>query len=172
MFRDWDSYFLLIGGSSGALISLLFVVVTLTSGLDGRRAARGASIYMTPTVIRLGVVLSLSAVALAPGLPGLIACRIIAATAGAGLIYMVITGVRMRNPIAEAPHWSDPWCYAVIPGLLYLALGATALIAGAGTWLTERAIALTILVLMLIAIRNAWDLVTWLAPRTPEPETP
>jgi hypothetical protein len=79
----------------------------------------------------------------------------------------------MRNPISEAPpHWSDPWCYAVIPGVLYLALGGVALIAGDGTWLTERAIALTILVLMLIAIRNAWDLVTWLAPKTPGPETP
>ena len=48
MFRGWDNYYFMIGSAGAGLIGLLFVVVTLTQGIDRDRALRGASLYMTP----------------------------------------------------------------------------------------------------------------------------
>ncbi len=41
MFEHWDSYYILVGSASGALIGLLFVVATLQSGRDPEASARG-----------------------------------------------------------------------------------------------------------------------------------
>ena len=61
MFRDWENLYLLIGSAGGALIGLLFVVASLSSGLERSKALRGSSIYLTPIVFHLGVVLVVSA---------------------------------------------------------------------------------------------------------------
>jgi hypothetical protein len=62
-------------------------------------------------------------------------------------------------------HWSDFWLYGVLPGTLYLGLAGAALglfTHAAWSLLTTAAV---MLALLLAAIRNAWDLVTFMAPR-------
>ena len=68
MFEGWDNYFVLLGTAAAGLIGLLFVVVTLTTGLDRSRALRAGGIYMTPIAVHFGVVLSISACTLVPRL--------------------------------------------------------------------------------------------------------
>ena len=54
------------------------------------------------------------------------------------------------------------------PAVVYAALAATA---GAAVWRAPHAayaVGLVLLTLLVVAVRNAWDLVTWLAPRRPE----
>ena len=43
MFQGWDNYFFMLGSAGAGLIGLLFVVVTLTAGIDRSRAQRGAA---------------------------------------------------------------------------------------------------------------------------------
>lgn len=159
MFEGWDEFYLLVGGAAGALIGLLFVVVTLTTNIDRGRASRGASLYMTPTVFHLAAVLAVGAVSLAPRTPPLIQLAVIGAIGLWGLVYALWAAVginRFRAP--ETPHWTDGFCYGLIPAGLYGVLlgavaGRSALVVGAA-----------MLALLAMAIRNAWDLVTWLAP--------
>lgn len=165
MFEGWDSYFLLIGGAAGALIGLLFVVAGLTSRLDRNERLRGASLYLSPVVFHFAVVLVVSGAALAPRLqPAHLAAAVgVCALTGAIHLAAVTWGICSRRT-PTAPHWSDVWCYGVAPTGLYLALGGAA--AGAALtrgWAAE-AVAAVALALLLIGIRNAWDLVTWLAP--------
>jgi hypothetical protein len=67
----------------------------------------------------------------------------------------------------HTPHWSDMPLYGVAPGVLYLLLLGVA----AAIWLqatfAAAALAVLVMVLMLLAIRNAWDLITWMAPGPP-----
>jgi|SRR6185312_2670830 len=168
MFEGWDSFYLLIGGASGALIGLLFVVVTLTTNLDRTQALRGAQVYMTPTVFHFAIVLSISALTGVPHLPGRAAAGLIGLAAGLGFIYAANVWRMMRRRAMPAPadpaHWTDVWCYAVWPGVIYLAMaGAAAALATGETWATDAVGAVT-LALILLGIRNAWDLVTYLAP--------
>ena len=171
MFAHWDSYYILIGSASGALIGLLFVVATLQSGRDPEASARGASIYLTPTVFHFAVVLVISAVASAPGLPPWSVGLILGGGALWGLAYAVSAAVRIRvnSTAAEPPHWSDFWYYGVAPGLGYLGLAASAVGALTQAASTAYLVAAALLALLLIGIRNAWDLVTWLAQRAPRP---
>jgi len=68
-------------------------------------------------------------------------------------------------------HWTDLWFYGVLPSALYLALGLDAL-AFAQAWpCAHYGLAVVTTALLLLAIRNEWDLITWIAPRA-EPEDP
>lgn len=165
MFEHWDSFYLLIGSAAGALIGLMFVVATLTTHLEQERVMLAGAIFITPVVVHFLVVMVLSGLALAPGVTPQIAGPVVLAVAAAGLAYAIWIGVSLRIGLFNAPHWSDFWCYAVIPGAIYFALAAAG-----GAILVEPAVgayglAGALIALLISAIRNAWDLVTWMAPR-------
>ena len=70
--------------------------------------------------------------------------------------------IRLRVAVQPA-HWSDVWCYGVCPLVAYLVLAG-----GAGAvWLAPdwaaRIVAIGLLAQLMAAIRNAWDLVTWMS---------
>jgi hypothetical protein len=165
MFEHWDSFFLLIGGAAGALIGLLFIVVTLMRSGDSGSLLRGASVFMTPTVAQLAIVLTVSALATAPGIPmsaaGLVfgACALVCVGfSGRSLIMLAGGGIK-------ATHWSDLWAYGVAPLATSLALlVSTTAIWFAPDW-AARGIAASLIATLLMAIRNAWDLVTWISAR-------
>jgi hypothetical protein len=173
MFEGWDSFYLLIGGAAGALIGLLFVVVTLTGNIGREQAMRGATIYMTPTVSHFAMVLVTSALTAVPHLPRGAAASMVAALGLLGFVYAGRTSwmLHTRRVTPETPHWTDFWCYGAVPAGLYLAMIAAAWTLEAGkTWAAD-AVAAVAIGLLLIGIRNAWDLVTWLAPAAKEAET-
>jgi hypothetical protein len=175
MFEGWDSYFLLLGGAAGALIGLLFVVAGLTSSLDREARLRGASLYLSPVVFHFAVVVVVSAAALEPRLHPSHLAAIVGVCALTGAIHLgFVTAAIGSRKTPAPPHWSDIWCYGLAPLALYLALaGAAAASALRLSW-AAYAVAAASLALLLIGIRNAWDLVTWLAPAAtgPEPRPP
>jgi hypothetical protein len=121
---------------------------------------------MTPIVFHLGVVLLISAFALAPDVAAAVVGTGLAVCALVGFIYSVVIVLEMWHPKGLVPpHWSDIWCYAVLPAVLYLALAVTsALVWRVPPWV-PYATGAVLVALLLLGIRNAWDLVTWLAPR-------
>jgi hypothetical protein len=172
MFKDWDNFYLLVGGAAGSLIGLLFIVATLFSGRDRTRMLRAAAVYTTPTVFNLAVVLVLSAAALAPDVgAGAVGVTLLLASL-IGLIHggVVIWRFGQLNA-GETPHWSDSWCYCIGPAAAHAGLGVCAVLAWRDPSMAPRAIAMVLMAMLLLAIRNAWDLVTWMAPtRRPEDE--
>ncbi len=167
MFHGWDSFYLLVGPSAAALIGLLFVVATLTAGREAINVTRGAHLYMTPVVLHLAMVLAISALALAPEVKASIIGMALGASAMLGFVYaayICVEFLRGKTP-QPPPHWSDIWCYAVAPAAIYLGLAATAALVWRAPFWVPYGTAIVIVALMLICIRNAWDLVTWLAPR-------
>ncbi len=169
MFEGWGEFYLLIGGASGALIGLLFVVTTLSAEMHiGRETlSQGAAFYMTPTLFHFVTVLVLSALAAVPGVTGMWEAAVLGPWALLGAVYSAIMGVEMRqNPLPDSGQWSDVWCYGILPALMYLALAAAAWIAWREAPQAPYAIAIGITVLTVIGIRNAWDLVMFIVPRT------
>ncbi len=161
MFEAWDNFYILLGSAAGALIGLLFIVVTLTAGLDREQALRGASRYMTPTLTAFSAVLLVSAIASAPLRAGLQRATLVV-LALLLLVWALVNVRRMFFPDGGPPtHWTDPWWYSAAPAAAYLALAA---VAGAGSPLGVGAVAVA---LLMLGVRNAWDLITWIAPRGP-----
>lgn len=170
MFEGWDSYFLLLGGAAGALIGLLFVVAGLTSSLDREARLRGASLYLSPVVFHFVIVVVVSAACLIPHLHPSHVAAVVGLCALAGAIHLgVVTREIGSHRTPASPHWSDLWCYGAAPLMLYLLLGGAAVGAELRQSWGPEAVAAATLALMLIGIRNAWDLVTWLAPNADAP---
>lgn len=172
MFEGWGEFYLLAGSAAAVLIGLLFVVVTLMQDRTRSSVLSGARLYMGPIVLHVSFVLVLSAAALVPG----IGAERFAAVAGAvalwGLVrgLFVVFGIR-RLGGEDKPHWTDVWFYGAIPSALYLLLLAAAFACWRELAWGPEATAALITALLLVTIRNEWDLVTWLAPR-PDPEGP
>lgn len=169
MFEAWENFYLIVGPSAAALIGLLFVVATLTASLDRAKVASSNSLYMTPVVFHFAVVMVLSAVASIASLPhqAMAVLAGVCALAGFAHAARICLAIQTRNT-PEENHWSDIHCYGGVPAAIYAFLAGAA----GAIWLGEPGAAnllgFTLLALLLISIRNAWDLVTYLAPRAGE----
>lgn len=172
MFEGWGEFYLLTGSAAAVLIGLLFVVVTLMQDRTRSNLLSGTRLYLGPVLLHVSLVLVLSAAALAPE----ITPRAFALVSGGVALWglsrgcFVIVGIHRGLESEPAPpHWSDIWCYGLIPTLIYLLLAGVAV----GLW-NERewaadGLAAAVTAILLITIRNEWDLVTWLTPKAEEP---
>lgn len=163
MFHDWENFYLIIGSAAGALIGLMFVVATLMAGLESRRVSRGAQVFFTPIIFHFAVVVVVSAIAVVPNLPAAVAGVMVVFCAVNGLAYSIATIFRMFAPGSEdPPHWSDKYFYGFLPAIAYVGL----VCAAGAVWLAPAsaayAIGATMLILLLIGIRDAWDLAIFL----------
>ncbi|HEX4180686.1 MAG TPA: hypothetical protein VHY32_07830 [Caulobacteraceae bacterium] len=164
MFAGWQTFYQMTGGAAATLTGLLFIVVSLMAGRQSGPTQQGVALFTTPTMFHLVSVLVISGLALAPEKDGAAQCLIMIAWAIGGLAYSLTRAAGIRG-MTVIPHWTDIWWYGVGPTAVYLALaGATAtawLRAPHGVYL----LSLCVTALLVLTIRNAWDLVTWLAPR-------
>lgn len=167
MFEGWSSFYQMTGTAAATLIGLLFVIVSLSESRDRDQLLRATSIYMTPTALHFAIVLTISAMAVAPPRFRLVVQVVvvgIAALTGLGNCIWACLGMSRLTPGAPPPHWSDFWLYGAAPTALYLGLCADTVALGMRMGWACAATAVTLLALLLLGIRNAWDLVTWMAP--------
>jgi hypothetical protein len=165
MFKDWSEFYLLAGSAAAVLIGLIFVVMTLIQDRPRSSVLAGSRLYMGPVVQQVSFVLVLSSAALVPD----ITRRAFAAVCAVLSLWGFVRGVMSLAGIAAIKdpevHWTDKWFYGAIPAALFAALAVTAWAFWSGqSWATVGAAAV-ITGVLLLAIRNEWDLVTWLAPR-------
>jgi len=166
MLAGWDNYFMMMGGAAASLIGLLFVVITLTAGFERANAERGQALYMTPTMVNFAVVFAIASVAEMPRLPAPAFATLASLALGLGLLNAIRSsvGIARPRPGAPKPHWSDLWMYGIGPGLLHvLGLAFCILILRGAAW-APPSLAGLLLVLLMVGVRNAWDLITAIAP--------
>jgi hypothetical protein len=164
MFEHWGEFYLVAGGAAAVLIGLIFVVVTLMNDRPRSSVLAGSRLYMGPIVLGLSFVLALSAVALTPEISNQEMAVVSAVIAIWGL-FRGLMSVQGIHALKEEVHWSDVWFYGVIPSALFLALGGVAYGFGIDQEWAVHGVAAVVTGLVLLAVRNEWDLVTWLAPK-------
>jgi hypothetical protein len=168
MFEGWHDFYLVLGPSAAALIGLLFIVVTLTSGLDRRRAERGAQVFMTPIVFHLGVLVLLSALALFPRMGALPMGAAATVCGFLGLAYAAYVALAFITKSVES-YEGDLWNYGLAVGILYVGM----LVAGVLLLLRQArgpyVLAVDQVALFLLMVHNAWDLVVFITPRKDDP---
>jgi len=166
MFKHWGEFYLLAGSAAAVLIGLIFVVVTLMQDRSRSSVLAGSKLYMGPVVLQVSFVLVLSAAALTPDIRPHTMAAVSAAVAAWGLVRGVqsIIGISALKG-EDAPHWTDVWFYGFIPTLLSLLLVAVAAGFWRGAGWAVNLMAVEITGVLLVSIRNEWDLVTWLAPK-------
>lgn len=165
---DWSDFYLVVGGAAAVLIGLIFVVVTLMHDRSRSAVLYGSKLYMGPIVLHMCFVLVMSAAALSPGVGHRAFAIITAAIAVWGAVrgVMSVVGlVRLQRIGEDEVHWTDTWYYGAVPLLLYLLLAVVAVAFWTGAGWARYGVAAVIVGLLLLSIRDEYDLVTWLAPR-------
>jgi hypothetical protein len=161
-FTEWESFYVIVGSSAGALIGLQFVVITLIAEVPiVRDVKRASSAFATPTIVHFGAVLLLSAVVSAPW-HGIAAAAILWGLLGlVGVIYVLIVARRMRVQEAYSPQFEDRLFHVLLPFAAYATLAGSALAARSNVGGALFGVGAAALLLLFIGIHNAWDGVTY-----------
>jgi hypothetical protein len=157
---SWESFYVIVGSSAGALIGLQFVVITLIAGKRNMATAGALAAFGTPTVVHLAGALLVSAVMSAPW-PSVVPLSIVLGSCGVGgLAYDAIIVRRARRQKDYEPVFEDWLWHMIIPFVSYSALTVGAVLLHAHSPTALFIIGAATLGLLVIAIHNAWDTVT------------
>jgi xanthosine utilization system XapX-like protein len=160
--RDWDSYFVIVGSSAGALTGLQFVVLTLIA--DSPAAGRNPeslAAFGSPNVVHFCAALLVSAIFSVPWHslgPPAVAMLI---TGVLGVIYSLVVMRRARRQVGYQPVLEDWIWHGMLPTLGYAALLLAGLALRHDTDDAMLGIGAASLLLVFIGIHNAWDTVTY-----------
>ena len=165
LLSNWQNFYMLIGTAAATLTGLMFVVTTLIAGIDAHLSTLNAAVsaYNTPTVVHFGTVLLLAGLLSAPW-PTLSNLSLLLGVLGLAMVlYSIIVMRRMRrvpNYQSTLEDWS--W-YMAFPLLSNLLLIVAALMLPGNPAQALYIVGAAMIVLLLTGIRNAWDMVTFLA---------
>jgi hypothetical protein len=156
----WESFYVIVGASAGALTGLQFVVMALVAESDAVRGEREIAAFGTPTVVHFCVVLLVSAIITAPWNYLLGPATAVGLCGGFGVIYSTIVALRARVTAYQAVLEDWIW-HVVLPFAAY-----TTLIVAATNMLRHESpalfgVAASSVMLVFVGIHNAWDTVTW-----------
>jgi hypothetical protein len=155
--EHWGDFYLLVGTAAAALLALLFVAVSLGVGFLTEARAAATRTFYSPVVVHFAIVLFLSAIALVPSHHRVFFVVLIGGSGLVGLGVSLFTTVQLlRNDWTQ--FMVDRLGYGLLPAVAYVALLAAAAMLQAGREIALDAFAGALLLLLLVNIRNAWDL--------------
>ena len=165
LLSNWQNFYMLLGTAAATLTGLMFVATTLIAGIDAHLPTLNAAVsaFNTPTVVHFGTVLLLAGVLSAPW-QTFSSLSFLLAILGLGLVfYSVIVLRRMRR----VPHYQmtlEDWSwYIAFPLLANILLIVAAIVLLKNPPLALYIVGLAMMLLLIVGIRNAWDMVTFLA---------
>jgi hypothetical protein len=160
----WHDFYVMMGSGAAALTGLLFVIVSLGPHIVARSVATGVRSFISPIAVHFTAAMVLSAIMLAPDVPRILLGASLA-VGGAGLIvYMFWTRANTQWLRNRLPILDWVW-YIGLPLVAFAAIvgSGVAIIASRAPGLHVAATATVLLIV--IGIRNAWDIVVWMTTR-------
>jgi hypothetical protein len=159
---EWESFYVIVGSSAGALTGLQFVVMALVSDLGRRATEDTIGAFASPNIVHFCVVLFMSAVLSAPWENIASADWILGAVAVAGLIYATIVYRRAHRQTGYEPVLEDWIFHIILPYASYGLLLIASVVLNRDQTLALFMFGGVSLLLMFVGIHNAWDTATFL----------
>ena len=163
MLEAWHEFYALLGTAAATLVALMFVAVSVAVGLLTSDRSMGTRIYMSPVIMHYAYVLFVSLIVLVPALGDTAHGLVIVASGLVGVGYSAYISIRLFRD--NKSEFVDRFAYGAWPCVAYAGtvLGG-ALIAGHKRWGAD-VLAAAMLLLLLVNVRNAWDLSVTFARR-------
>ena len=162
---NWQNFYMIMGTAAATLTGLMFVVTTLIAGIDTHVSILNAAVsaYNTPTVVHFGTVLLLAGILSAPW-QTFSSLSLLLGLLGLGMVfYSIIVMRRMRR----VPHYQstlEDWSwYMAFPFIANISLIVAAFMLPKDPSPALYIVGSAMMLLLLVGIRNAWDMVTFLA---------
>lgn len=167
----WESFYVIVGSSAGALTGLQFVVMALI--VDTRPDANFGQIdaFGSPTIVHFCVVLLTSAMLSSPWASITGAAIALGIIAICGLVYAAIVLRRTLRVEGYKPVLEDWLWHITFPFVAYTGFLIAAFTLGAYSDPSLFIVGAMNLLLLFVGIHNAWDTVTFVVvtrPRTRE----
>ena len=157
LLKEWHEFFLLLGTAGATLLALLFVAVSLGAGFLSDERASATRAFFSPVIVHFSVAFFVSAVALVPHHGPSFFAAVIALSAAAGLaVSLYVTVQLMRHDWTN--YMQDHLSYGLLPSASHIALIAAAAMLWVDNKYAVDVLAGALLVLLLVNVRNAWDL--------------
>ena len=165
LLSNWQNFYMIMGTAAATLTGLMFVVTTLIAGIDAHLPTLNAAVsaFNTPTVVHFGAVLLLAGILSAPW-QTFSSLSLLLGLLGLGMvIYLHIVLRRMWR----VPHYQstlEDWLwYWAFPLLAHVLLIVAAFVLPINPFSALYIVGAAMMLLLLVGIRNAWDMVTFLA---------
>jgi hypothetical protein len=163
MLDGWHEFYGLIGTAAAALVALLFVAASIGAGSLSAERGSPTRTFTSPIVFHYTYVLFLSLVALVPVNTDQSLAIIVGVSAAAGLVYSCFILVRVLR--SSTVDLDDHLGYGASPVAAYaVALVSAAFIIGHSR-IGPPLLASASILLLIVNIRNAWDLTVFFARR-------
>lgn len=169
--RDWHDFYALIGTASATLVGLTFVAASIGASYFTVEREAGLRAFLTPTVLHFAAVLITCVVTIVPSHSNLSLGIALAAGSFLGLGYSLRVWVTVRRRNFEIDREDQFW-YLLAPITSYLLMMAAAAVfafASQASRIGLDLLAGSVVLLLVLGIRNAWDMTVWIAVRAPTP---
>jgi hypothetical protein len=160
--HEWHEFYFMLGTSAAALIALLFVAVSLGVGFLTFGRQNATRTFMSPVVVHYSAILVCSAAALAPEHAPLLVFAVVAGSCAifGFIVAWVTTAAVIKSAQGDTNIvLTDHLAYGALPAMTYCALLVAAIYTAMGRPWALYLLAAALLILMVVNIRNAWDLV-------------
>ena len=141
----------------------MFVVASIGGSLLTQERAAGVRLFVTPTVIHLTSVVLGCALVMVPSLQTISLGILFGIGGGVGLVYSIIRAVRIRQRKLELV---DHFWYGAAPAIAYAIMIAAAVMALMLAPYALEVLAISVTMLLVAGIRNAWDLLLFFVAQT------
>ena len=153
----WDSFYVIVGSASGALIGLQFVVMTLIADKPSAAAPEAGAAFATPTIVHFSVVLFIAALLRAPWQTIASVSALCGLMGFGGIVYALIVARRMRRQNAYRPEFEDWLFHVLLPLGTYGILAASPFVVCLHLREALFGVGAAALLLLFIGIHNTWD---------------
>jgi hypothetical protein len=165
LLNQWQNFYMIMGTAAATLTGLMFVVTTLIAGIDAHQSILNAAVsaYNTPTVVHFGTVLLLAGVLSAPW-QTFSSLSLLLGLLGLGMVFYSIIVIRRMRSVPHYQSTLEDWSwYLALPLLANVSLIVAAFMLQENPVAALYIVGAAMLLLLLVGIRNAWDMVTFLA---------
>jgi hypothetical protein len=162
---DWQNFYTIMGTAAATLTGLMFVVTTLIAGIDTQLSTlnAGVSAYNTPTVVHFCAVLLLAGIFTAPW-QTFFSVSLLLGLVGLGMASYLIVVLRRMWRVPNYQTTLEDWLwYMAFPLLAHVLLIVAAFVLPEHPAPALYLVSAAMMLLLLVGIRNAWDMVTFLA---------
>lgn len=163
---QWHDFYTLIGTASATLVGLIFVAASIGAEVFTHAHQAGVRSFLSPTVVHFTAILVICLLASMPTPTCAVVGALEACVGVIGLVYSGWVWRRMlKHGIAASIDTVDRLWYALLPIPAYLLVIAAGVALCKQSWFSLDALASALILLLLIGIRNAWDMTVWIIDR-------
>jgi hypothetical protein len=163
---QWHDFYTLIGAASATLVGLIFVAASIGAEVFTLAHQAGVRSFLSPTVVHFTAILVVCLLASMPTQTWAVLGALQTCVGAIGLVYSGWVWRRMmKHGIAASIDTIDRLWYALLPIPAYLLVIVAGVSLCKQSWFSLDVLASALILLLLIGIRNAWDMTVWIIDR-------